>query len=456
MILQGSVIKSIGHARSMAAHLFKEENEEVIVRESIDGEEGREAIENSLVEMQLYTRMTKGKTGIFSVAMNSRDNEDLTPEQEARAIEIIEEQFKLSGQARIQVDHLKEGSRHSHMFWSLVNQEEQKLISISHYKRRLQACAIDMEREFDLQQTKRMADEHTLQVSHDDRMRQTKENSCVARKKEIADLWNSTDNVHDFVSGVRAAGYDIAKGERSRFILVDKDGQPYNLVRDLPKVVRAKDVRSRFGDYYQELSSFEEAKEKLLEPRTWDREQANIDRQVKELEAADLAAQKQGAQTSKPEKPPVKDKPSFSYDTTHLDKLDREMAFNRIAGEKRARLQKSQEEFYRRGETLERIKTLQDKVKKNNNPIGKLTGKYQNAVTDLSAAEKTLANMDQRIREQNEGFEAQLQEERASNDNQVDSVDELKQQLAAAKEKMNSTESKPIEREGPDFEYGLG
>jgi hypothetical protein len=456
MILQGSVIKSVGHARSMAAHLFKEENEDVIVRESLDGEEGREAIENSLVEMQLYTRMTKGKTGIFSVAMNSREDEDLTPEQEVRAIEIIEQQFNLSDQARIQVDHLKAGSRHSHMFWSLVNQEEQKLISISHYKRRLQACAIDMEREFDLQQTKRMADENTLQVSHDDRLRQTKENNCIDRKKQIAKLWNSTDNVHDFVSGVRAAGYDIAKGERSRFILVDKDGQPYNLVRDLPKVVRAKDVRSRFGDYYQELSSFEETKKKLLEQQTWDREQANIDRQVKELEAADLAAQKHNSQNPKPEKQPAKEKPNFSYDTTHLNKLDREMVFNQIAGEKRAKLKKSQEELYGRAETLGRIKALQDKIKKNNNPIGKLTGKYKNAITDLSAAEKNLANVDQRICEQNEGLEAEIQEERASNDNQVESVDSLKDQLAAAKEKLNSTESKPIEREGPDFEYGFG
>jgi hypothetical protein len=280
----------------MAAHLFKEENEVIQVRESLDGGQDRQAVEASLVEMQLYTRMTRGNTGIFSVAISPREGDTLTPEQQARAIELIEKKFKLEGQPRIRVDHEKSGRFHSHLFFSIVDQEKCKLIEISHYKYKLQECAVTMEKEFDLAPVRRTPDEHTIEVTNADRMRDTKERKCQDRKREVSDLWNRSKSAEEFLEQIRAAGYEVAKGERSRFVLLDRDGQPYNLVRELPKEVKAKAVTMRFEGLENGFLSVEEAKKQLLERQQYDREQAGIDRTNRELEAADEAGKKKAAQ----------------------------------------------------------------------------------------------------------------------------------------------------------------
>ena len=54
----------------------------------------------------------------------------------------------------------------------------------------------------------------------------------------------------------------IAQGS----LLVDRDGEPFNLVRQLPKVVKAKDVRERLGkEILQALPTLEEAKAMIQE-----------------------------------------------------------------------------------------------------------------------------------------------------------------------------------------------
>lgn len=79
MILKGSTITTVQHARQFAAHLFKPENEVIRVRESIMGGEGQDAVAADLIDMQLLTSLTKGKTGIFHVAIDPRKEEAMTP-----------------------------------------------------------------------------------------------------------------------------------------------------------------------------------------------------------------------------------------------------------------------------------------------------------------------------------------------------------------------------------------
>ena len=268
----------------MAGHLFKSENEMIIVRDNFDGGYDRQGVENALVEMQLYTRQTKGNTGIFTVAISPGESDKLTPEQHARAIDIIEEKFGLQNQVKVQIDHVKDGRAHSHLLWSVVNQEEGKLIRLNNYKRQLQTCSKEMEQEFNLEQVRRTPNEMTVEVSNADRMREGKHKKCQHRKQEISAIWNSTETAEEFLAQVRGAGYEVAKGDRSAFVLIDHDGKAYNLARELPKLVKTKDVRMRFGDI--ELSSIAEVKEL----RSYDREQDNIDRQNRELDAADQAA----------------------------------------------------------------------------------------------------------------------------------------------------------------------
>lgn len=281
MILHGSTIASTHHARQMAAHLYKVENEHVIPRETIGQSKSRTAFENDLVQMHLFTRMTKGKRGIFHVAINPRDFESLTSEQKDRAIEIIEEKFGLTGQTRMQVEHIKEGRAHSHVFWSTVDQDQGKLIDLPHYKRRLQDCADQMEKEFGHERTCRETNEHSFEITNAERMAERKTGrKAMANKEQVTTIWNQTESWENFLNGLRKNGYEVAKGERCRFALIDPKGNVSNLVRQLPRTVKTKDVRVRAGELEQQLPDLEKAKKLHDKRNQYDRENSN--RQQKE------------------------------------------------------------------------------------------------------------------------------------------------------------------------------
>lgn len=248
----------------MSAHLFKEENETIHVY-GLEGHDQRRAVENTLVDMYHLTHLTKGsKNAIFHVAISPREHESLTAAQKEQAKHMIAERFGLTDQMMFDVDHMKEGRAHTHVFWSAVDTEKGKLINLSHYKRKLQTLGKEMELEFGHEQTPRRKTEQSFEVTNGDRMRQnrTKE-KALERKQEVTALWQQSDSAKSFVSALREKGYEVAKGDRSKFALVDAHGHVSNLVRDLPKTIKTKDVMAHFGEEYAALQSVDQAKTRI-------------------------------------------------------------------------------------------------------------------------------------------------------------------------------------------------
>lgn len=261
MILDGSTITSTTHARHMADHLFKDENEHILPKETLGLDQSRRGFENDLVQMHLYTRMTKGKTGVFHVAINPREYESLTPEQQDRALQIIEQEFGLTGQVRMQVDHIKEGRAHMHVFWSTVDQDKGKLIDLKFYKYRLQKCAESLEQEFGHEKTIRTTNERTYELTNAERMTEKRTGrKAMQTKEEVTAIWEGSTSGQDFLEGLRNQGYEIAKGDSCRFALIDPKGRVCNLVRQLPKTIKTKHVRERLGDLERDLPGVEMAK----------------------------------------------------------------------------------------------------------------------------------------------------------------------------------------------------
>ena len=259
MILKGSTVHSVHHAKKFGVHLFKEENEVIRVRESLLGFSDQKSIENDLRNMQILTDLTKGKTGIFQVSIAPRKGEVMSEQKWDRAVDMIQQEFKLENQFRIQVYHEKEGRPHLHVFYSLVDAERKRLIQVPYYKRRLQRLGVEMEREFGHEKTNRTPGERTVEVSNADRMKYGGK-QAYHRKLFITDMWNRSETPERFVTGLNTYGYDVAHGERARFLLIDKEGQVENLVRQLPKTVKTKQVREFFEGY--ELLTLDQVKEK--------------------------------------------------------------------------------------------------------------------------------------------------------------------------------------------------
>ena len=290
MILKGSTISGTDHARNMAEHLFKDENEKIFVRE-IPGAQDRKAVEDMLVDMHQFIKATKAKKhSIFHVAINPREHETLTSEQAAIALARIEKEFELEGQLRFQVDHIKDKRFHTHVFWSAVDMEKKKLKELDFYKLRLQNIRVGLEEEFGHEITPTEPSETTLEVNDKDRMieNRTKE-KAIDRKLLMTALWNQTKQIEDFISAVQAEGYDIAKGDRCRFAVLDGKGNTFNLVRDLPKTIKTKQVKERFGEYYDQLLSVQETLERMQE-RIKEQEQQTQEAEIEAREEPPLDA----------------------------------------------------------------------------------------------------------------------------------------------------------------------
>ena len=129
-----------------------------------------------------------------------------------------------------------------------------------------------MEIAFDHERTARRKSDQSYEVTNADRMREnrTKE-KALKRKEEITALWMQSDSAKAFTAALQEKGYVVAKGDRSKFALIDRHGNVSNLVRDLPKTIRTKDVMTWFGEDYERLQNVEQAKEKVA---TWKKEQA--------------------------------------------------------------------------------------------------------------------------------------------------------------------------------------
>ncbi|MEZ4849729.1 MAG: hypothetical protein R3B93_14175 [Bacteroidia bacterium] len=262
MILTGSKITSVKHARLFARHLFKEENIEIIVHESPLGSNSRAEIEDDLVDFQLQTDLTQGSFGIFHVAVSPNPNDAMSPEQWNRSVELIEEEFALSGQPRIMIFHRKKDERkHLHVLWQTVKDE--RIIDIWRYKKRLQRQADQMEIEFGHKRTRRKANEHTLTITHTERMRKARTGqNPLLRKRIISEIWQESKTPEAFLQTMRVKGFVIAKGDRSRYPVVDNRGEVYNLTRQLPKVVRQKEVHLRLENHFSALPYAKEIQER--------------------------------------------------------------------------------------------------------------------------------------------------------------------------------------------------
>jgi hypothetical protein len=287
---------------------------------------------------------------------------------------------------------------------------------------------------------------------------------AMERKKQIQEIWERTETGQEFLDELQYAGYGVAKGDRrtkhtelnqdgqltkNRFVLIDQHGQVSNLSRDLPRLVKRADIADRLGELQHGLKSVEETRQEVIERQQfYDREQAEIDRQNRELAAMDrdakekarleeqqrkeallaeaeqkkAEARKEHAPAPQPQqltreqrlqhsKPKLEElKPQTPANDDHLVKLDREQEWSRVAGTLRAQHNKKMEEFYKAREHERRIKELRAEVQKSDTWLGKVSGKNEQLQQDLENAEKSYLNMQQRLQEQNENFEAKLED----------------------------------------------
>ncbi len=300
MIVKGASRSSASYC---SKHLLRtDHNEQVEVLETpIWHEDTAQAVAESLHHFQRMSRLTeKGQKGLYCAHLDPDGRYEMTPQAWLASLDILESELGLSGQPRLLVKHLKDDREHLHVVWQRAKQLDDGkfvLVSDSYNYKHHELAARQMEVHLDHEsvrgvftgrdrdpQTGLCLDErpvarlnHRGQQSERIRAGQPGKEPKVI-KTELAQLWQQSENGQAFKAGLTQAGYTLARGDKKAiYMVVDPDGEAYDLRRSLPGV-KKKDLDVRLSDDpAQALPAVSLVREQL------DREQGWSERSARDL-----------------------------------------------------------------------------------------------------------------------------------------------------------------------------
>lgn len=250
MVIKGS---ARGGAASLAKHLERTDTNEKMELRELRGVVA-ENLADALLEMEAVAAGARTKRHFYHASLNTRADEILTPEQERRALDRLEEELGLQDQARAVVAHVKEGRAHLHVVWSRIDLETMKAIPDAHNYRRHELVARALEREFGHARVQGAHIEREGVVrpertpTHAE-MQQAERTGLTPQeaKAEITALWQRTDDGKSFAAALDENGWMLARGDRRDFVVVDRHGEPHSLARRV-EGAKAADIRERLAD----------------------------------------------------------------------------------------------------------------------------------------------------------------------------------------------------------------
>ena len=256
------------NAKFYVKHLQRvDTNERVHVAETrgfaIEGD-----VEAAFQDIMGIAAGTKCKNPFYVVSINPDEDERLTPAQWQKAVDIVEHRLGLDGQARIVIEHEKNGRVHQHAVWSRIDLATMGVISDSFNYQKHEQASREIEEAFGLR--------HVDSVLTKDRDSERPERRPAdwesfraadtridphRMKAEITTLWNAADSGISFHAALTDAGYILARGDRRDFVLIDSAGDDHSLARRISGV-KAADIRERLSDVDRDsLPSVAEARE---------------------------------------------------------------------------------------------------------------------------------------------------------------------------------------------------
>lgn len=239
MIIKGGARKS---GRFFAGHLMKaEDNERVAVVEmkNLWAEDVSEAFR----EMKSIAKGTRADNYFYTVSMNPRADEHLTPDQWDMAVEKLETNLGLTDHARFQVEHEKaDGRVHRHIVWSRVDPDTMTVTPAKNDYYIHMQTGRELEREFNHQPTPDpMEHGHRAEKEFSDwelfRGQEGRDPKDV--KAEVTALFKQSDSGVAFVAALEDSGYTLCQGDRG-YCLIDPHGHSHSLVRRLEHVKTAE------------------------------------------------------------------------------------------------------------------------------------------------------------------------------------------------------------------------
>lgn len=254
MIINGG---SRRNAQFFAKHLANaEENERVTLCEIRNL--AAVSIAEAFREMEAIAMGTQCTNYFYHANINPLSKEALTPEQWARAVDLLEENLRLRSHARFIVEHQKKSRVHRHVVWLRIDVSRMRAVEMTDDYEKHQATARRLEQEFGLAQGKSVLGPHKLKGERPARRPKSWETFRGQRSgidphlmtKAITSLYRSAKSGAEFAVRLQEYGYRLVKGDRRDFCIVDPACDKHSLARrlkDIPASTLAefmKDIRA--------------------------------------------------------------------------------------------------------------------------------------------------------------------------------------------------------------------
>jgi hypothetical protein len=245
MILKGN---QRANAAELAFHLMKDENEHIRIVE-MRGFSSDDLLE-ALLEIQAISRATQCEKYLYSLSLDPPKEAEICDDLFLDASDRIEARLGLDGQARIVVEHIKDGRTHAHAVWSRIDIESLKAIKLNYPKRKLNDLSYELflEHGWEIPAGYLPGQEADLMNYSYQEYQEAKRGARDPKflKHQIKRCWETSDDRISYEAALERCGLFLAQGDRRGFVAVDYDGKVYSLSRFTG--VKTKKLSERLGE----------------------------------------------------------------------------------------------------------------------------------------------------------------------------------------------------------------
>ena len=264
MIIKGG---SRSNRKFFARHLLNAKDNERVRVVEFKGF-ARENVDEAFRDMEASAKGTRCQNYFYHADLSPREDEHLTDEQWAGAVDTLEKNLGLDGQARFVIEHEKNGRVHRHVVWSRIDADTMKARSDSLTYQKHEQAAREIEKDCGLKPVASVLVKDR-EGPRPERRAKDYEGFRGSQtglkpddvKKRVTALWHESDTGAAFKTALRENGYILCQGDRRDFCIVDPAGDEHSLARRISGA-NAAAIRERLKDIDRDvLPTVEEARE---------------------------------------------------------------------------------------------------------------------------------------------------------------------------------------------------
>jgi len=206
----------------------------------------------ALFDMDMLARGSQCHAHALHVQMRAAPGERLSASHWREACDRYAEAFGMEQhQAAIILHHQQDGATHAHFVFNRVNPETLKAADLWRNYEKHKELARQMEQDWGLRQVSSQKRDRARDYSNAGRQeteqaRRLGENVHDLRE-HVRWLWEQSPNGQAFVLALKEEGYELAKGDRRAYVVLDPHGGIYSL-GSRTTGAKAREVRERLGD----------------------------------------------------------------------------------------------------------------------------------------------------------------------------------------------------------------